>query len=171
VNPATGQAGCQASLPAGSHALVADYSGDPYFGASASAPLTEVITALAPTPAARPRLSALSLGSHRFRARTGTTLRLTLSEAATLRIQVSRVLSGRRVRGRCETGVKHGTRCTISHRARRLQFRARKGTNRLRLKLKGLTPGSYVATIVARDAGGRASRTVTVRFVIVVPRR
>jgi polyvinyl alcohol dehydrogenase (cytochrome) len=164
VNPVTGRASCATTLPVGSSAVQAGYSGDPYFGASTSGTLTELITPV-------PRLSAVSLRPRRFRARTGTTLRATLSEAATLHIQVSRRLSGRGVNGRCRVAAGRGKRCTATRQARRLTLKARRGRDRLHLSLKRLPAGSYQATIVARDAARRTSRTVTVRFVILAPRR
>jgi polyvinyl alcohol dehydrogenase (cytochrome) len=169
VNPFTGRASCRASLPAGSHTLRAVYSGDQYFAASTSTPLAEIITAGATKPPARPKLSAVRLGSHRFTARRGTRLQLTLSEPAALQVQISRTLSGRRIkRGRCRAGAKRGTRCVIDHRARRLKFHGRRGRNSLRLNLARLSAGHYIATVLARATGG-TSRTVTVRFEIVRP--
>ena len=172
VNPFTGRASCRASLPVGSHTLRAAYSGDQYFAASTSGTLAEVIKAGPAKPPARPKVSAVRLLSHKFTARSGTRLRLRLSEPATLRVQVSKTLSGRRIkRGRCRVGAKKGTRCVIEHRARRLRFHGKRGRNRLRLNLRRLSPGHYIATIIAHGAGGRTSRTVTVRFEIVRSRR
>jgi polyvinyl alcohol dehydrogenase (cytochrome) len=173
VNPFTGQAGCRSTLPAGSHTVRAAYSGDPYFDASTSTPLAEVVKAV-PVPAKRPtapKVSTVKLGSHRFTARRGTTLELTLSEPATLHVQVSRTLSGRKVRRRCRVGATQGARCAVERRARRLRFHGRRGHNRLRLNLRRLSPGHYIATIVAKDAAGRTSKADVVRFVIVRPRR
>jgi outer membrane protein assembly factor BamB len=170
VDPVTGRAGCQTTLAAGSHTLLAAYSGDAYFAPSVSAPLTEVVSPPKSHPA-RPRISAVSLSSRRVTARHSATLRLTLSEAATLRLVVSRRLPGREVSGRCRTGAKSGRHCTITRRAGTLRLAAKRGRNRLALRLRGLAPGHYVATIVARDAAGATSRTVTVRFEIVHARR
>jgi outer membrane protein assembly factor BamB len=166
VSAGTGQATCPATLTAGTHALQAGYAGDPYFGASASAALSEVV--VSPPP---PELSGVRLASRRFTARRGTTLRLTLTESATVHVQVSRIVSGRKLRGRCRVGAKHGTRCTVRRRAKRFSFHGRRGPNRRRLTLRGLAPGRYVATITAADAVGRRSRTATVRFQIVRPKR
>lgn len=172
VDP-TGRASCSASLPVGSHPLVAAYAGDPYFGPSASAPLTQVVDAapVRPPHHARPKLSGVRLRSHRFTARRGTTLILTLSESAKLQIQISRSLAGRKRRGHCRVGVKKGRRCAVVHRVRRLALRGKRGRNRLRLDTKRLPPGRYVATIRAQDSGGRTSKPITVRFQILPPRR
>ena len=165
----TGQAACRSSLVVGTHAIVAGYSGDPYYAGSTSAPLSQVIAPMPAPPKShgRPRLSALNLGARRFTARRGTRLRLTLSQAGTLQIQISRTLSGRRVAGRCRAGARHGRRCTIARRARRMRLRAKRGRQQLRLNVRGLRPGSYVATIVLRGSSGRTSKTVTVRFAII----
>ncbi|HWD84509.1 MAG TPA: PQQ-binding-like beta-propeller repeat protein [Solirubrobacteraceae bacterium] len=118
-----------------------------------------------------PKLSGVRLAPRRFTARHGTTLRLTLSQTATVEIQVSRVFSGRTVRHRCRVGARHGRRCTVTHRARRFAFHGRAGSDRFRLNTRGLRAGGYVATIVAVGAGGRASRTVTLRFQILRSQR
>ena len=158
----TGQATCRATLTAGRHPLQAAYTGDAYFGASTSAVLAEVV---APLPG--PKLSRVHLGSRRFTARQGTILSLTLSQAAQLRIQVSRTLSGHKRGRRCRLGLKHGRRCSVSRRARRLAFHGHGGSNRLRLRLRGLSPGNYAATVVAVGQSSRRSKTVTVRFTII----
>jgi outer membrane protein assembly factor BamB len=171
VDPATGQARCPASLRIGSHALLAAYSGDPYFGPSTSAPVSEVIDPVPPAPAHHPRLSAVRLGTSRFTATRGTRLILTLSEPATLHVQVSRRLSGRKLKGRCTVGAKQGRRCTKTRRARRLTLNGKRGRNRLKLNLRRLRPGNYLVTVVARAASGAKSNTFTLRFEIVRPRR
>ncbi len=164
--PSTGQATCHATLTAGTHTLMAGYGGDALFAASTSAALSQLVV----SPPA-PRLSGVRLGSRRFTGRRGTTLRWTLSESAVLHVQVSRTLSGRKLRGRCRAGAEHGRRCTVTRRARRFSVHGRGGGNRRRLNFHGLAPGRYVATIFAVDAGGRKSRTFTVRFQIVRPKR
>jgi outer membrane protein assembly factor BamB len=170
VAASAGRATCRATLAAGRHTLQAGYAGDPYFGASTSTALSEAVGSV-PGHTAAPKLSGVSLGSRRFTARRGTTLRLTLSQSAALHVQVNRVVSGRKVKRRCRIGVKRGRRCTIQHRARRFSFHGKRGHNRLSLKTRGLPPGHYMATIVAVGSGGEKSRTVSVRFTIVRPRR
>jgi outer membrane protein assembly factor BamB len=170
VTVTTGAATCRTTLAAGTHAVQAGYAGDAYFAASTSAALSEVVRA-GPVTAAPPKLSGVRLGSRRFTARRGTTLHLILSGAATVRVQINRIRSGRKVGRRCKIGARHGRRCTVTQRARRVSFRGKRGTNSRRLNFRGLAPGRYVATIIAVGATGRKSRTHTVRFQIVRPPR
>jgi hypothetical protein len=175
VDPSSGHASCDATLPAGSHTLVAAFSGDAYFAASSSAPLIQVVSLPLPPPPPPPppppKLSRVALSARRFTARPGTTLRVTLSEPARVTVQISRVQRGRRVRGRCRTTAMHGRRCSFRQRARRLSFQGRAGLDRRHLRTRGLRPGSYTAAVSARDSGGRRSRTVTLRFRILATRR
>jgi outer membrane protein assembly factor BamB len=167
-SPINGAAICSARLAGGTHEIVAAYSGDPYSGASTSSPLRQVVRS-GPPEARPPRVSAVSLGAHRFTARKGVRLTLTLSEAARLQIVVTRLRTGRLVHHRCRLGPRHGRRCTVRHRARRLSVKGRAGRNRLHLKLRGLAIGRYTTAIVARNALGLKSPTVTVRFQIIAP--
>jgi hypothetical protein len=165
IHPDTGVAGCTTTLSSGTHALEAVYAGDASFGPSTSAPLS------VPVAPAAPSLSHVRLGARRVTARAGIALRLTLSEVAQLRVSIGRLLSGHKVRRRCRAGRGHGARCTVTRRARRLSFAGKRGNNRRHLRLRGLAPGRYAVAISAVGPGGRQSRTVTVRFQIIRPRR
>jgi outer membrane protein assembly factor BamB len=163
VQPTTGVAICQTTLSRGTHALQAVYAGDPYFGPSTSAPLSERVTPAAPS------LSHVRLGARRVTARAGIALRLTLSEAAQLHVSIGRLLSGHKVKRRCRAGRGHGPLCTVTRRARRISFHGRRGSIRRHLKLRGLTPGRYAVAVSAVGPGGRRSHTVTIRFAIIRP--
>jgi hypothetical protein len=93
--------------------------------------------------------------SARKRAKLGTTFRYTLSEAATVKIDLARRAKNKRYR--------HVVTLTRAGRA---------GTNATklsgRIKRRALKPGAYRATLTARDAAGNTSRRV-VLAVIVVP--
>jgi hypothetical protein len=175
LDPANGSVRFQTTLGSFDHFATPSAGGGRLFvavGANVTALKISSFPPPSTTTPAKPKLSSVRLGSSRFTARRGTSLELTLSETATLRVQVSRTLSGRRIgRGRCRVGAKRGTRCSVEHRARRLQFDGRRGRSRLKLSLRGLPSGSYAATILARDAGGRTSKALTIRFVILSPRR
>ncbi len=160
VSPATGAAACRATLGA-TRVVTAAYSGDAYFGPSTSTPLAVRVTPPAPS------LSHVRLGARRVTARAGVTLRLTLSQAAQVHVSIARLLSGHKVNRRCRAGRGHGARCTVSRRARRTSFHAKRGRNRRHLRLRGLAPGRYAVSISAVGPGGRRSRTVTLRFAIV----
>ena len=165
IHPTTGVAICPTRLSSGTHALHAIYAGDAYFGASTSGALSERVNPAAPV------LSHVRLSSRRVTARRGATLRLTLSLAASLHIQINRLLPGRTVRRRCRAGARHGARCTISRRVRRSSVLGRRGANTHHLTLRGLKPGRYAVAVTAVGPGGRRSRTKTVRFLIVRRRR
>jgi hypothetical protein len=110
----------------------------------------------------------------RRKAKVGTTLRYTLTEAATVRITISQRASGRR-RGRrcvaptrslrrarrCTRVVTRGTLTRTSHVGRNsVAFSGRIGSRRL-------SPGRYQASLVATDAAGNKSATRTISFTIV----
>lgn len=181
VSAATaGRAVCHTALgAAGTHDLRATYSGDAFFGASASAVLAELITS--PPSGARPaprrassrapRISHASIRPRRFRAGHTATLRLTLSEAATLTVAITRTRHGhRRAHHRCSPKAHRGKRCVLRVRVQRKHYRAHAGRDRIKLALRRLRPGSYTAVIHATDRAGRNSRTIRIKFTV-LPRR
>lgn len=132
----------------------------------------------------KPVLSAVKLSRKRFRvgkkatpkaaAKRGTSIRFTISEAATLRITVGRRASGRKVEGRCKPvtrklrkkprcvrWVKRGTLSrTVPAGAGRVTFTGRVGR-------KALKRGKHRFALVAVDAAGNRSATKTAKFKIV----
>ncbi|MDQ6803549.1 MAG: hypothetical protein M3065_00985 [Actinomycetota bacterium] len=104
----------------------------------------------------------------------GTTLRYTLSEAGTVRITISQRLAGRRNGKRCVAPTRklrkakkctrvlnRGTLTRVSHvGANSVAFSGRIGS-------KKLSPGSYLATLVATDAAKNSSTPKTISFTIV----
>ena len=132
----------------------------------------------------KPVLSAVKLSRKRFRvgkratpkaaAKRGTTLRFTVSEAATLRITVGRRAAGRKVKGRCKPPaprlrgkprcvrwVKRGTLTrSVLAGAGRVTFTGRVGR-------KALKRGKHRFALVAVDAAGNRSATRKVKFTIV----
>ena len=112
-----------------------------------------------------PALSAVKLASKRFTAKHGTTIKLTVSEAARVRVLIAQTVKGRKVKHACKRNAKTGRRCTITITKRALTFSATAGANALKLKLKGLVKGSYTATITAENPNGK-SRTVKLKFTI-----
>ena len=133
---------------------------------------------------ARPSLNALSASPSRFRAtssggsvgtRAGTTISYALSEAATVKFRVERVLPGRRVGGRCVKPTqsnRSAKRCS-RYKLLRGSFRqqASAGANKLKFtgRLRGskLRPGKYRLLAVATDAAGNKSRPRRAAFRIV----
>jgi hypothetical protein len=108
------------------------------------------------------------------RVRTGTRIRYTLSEAATVTLSFSRATRGRRVGGRCvkRTRRNRGRRpCTRFVRVRpTLAFANQQaGARRIRFagrltRRRSLRPGPHRLTLRARDAAGNLSQPVRVRF-------
>ena len=108
------------------------------------------------------------------RHRRGTALEYTLSEAATVRIAISRRLPGRRRGGRCvatSPRLRRGAGCTRSVARGSLTRTSHAGPNTVafsgRIGSKALAPGAYQATLTAVDGAGRRSSPRTVRFTIV----
>ena len=104
---------------------------------------------------------------------TGTTIRFTISEAATVRLSFRRLLAGRRVGGRCRrpTRLNRGRpRCTrivpvsgsisrpVEAGARGIRFSGRLSRTR------GLRPGRYALRLVGIDDVGNVSTPDGARF-------
>jgi hypothetical protein len=96
----------------------------------------------------------------------GSTLRFTLSQAASVTMTVVARRSGRRRRGAC---VARTTRCTRLVPLGTIKVTGRAGANRIsfsgRLKGRALHPGSYILRLVAA-ANGKSSRTEMANFTI-----
>lgn len=127
---------------------------------------------VAPTAAgggapARPALSGLKLTPSTARPGATTTLRVTLSEAAKLRIRVQRARTGRLSRGRCvapRKGLKR--RCTRWTTVRTVTASGKAGVNAIRIALKSgrraLPTGTYRVQVTATNAAGAASAPATI---------
>ena len=129
---------------------------------------TTVVPAAVATPPAKakpPKLSAVKLRSKRFVAKTGTTLKLTVSQAARIKVVIGQAVKGHKVKGVCKRRAKKGKRCTIKLTKRTLTLSARAGANSFKFKLKGLAAGAYTATISAQNASGK-SQAITIKFTI-----
>ena len=132
----------------------------------------------------KPVLSAVKLSRKRFRvgkratpkaaAKRGTTIRFTVSEAATLRITIGRKAAGRKVKGRCKPAsrkLRKKPRCVrwvsrgtlvraVPAGAGRVAFTGRVGR-------KALERGKHRFAVVAVDAAGNRSAATKLKFKIV----
>jgi len=117
-----------------------------------------------------PAVTHVSLASRKFEAKTGTTLRLTLSEAATITIVVTQKEPGRKVRGKCKANAKKGKRCTLTVQKAKLTFHGMKGRNRFKFRVDSLRPGRYTATLTALSTGSLTSKPITFTFTIKKPK-
>jgi hypothetical protein len=123
-------------------------------------------------PVAAPLLTRLRMGRSWTR-RAGTTIRFTLSEAATVSLAFSRRTSGRRIGRICRPTTdanRAKTRCTrTTLRGTRL-VKAKAGANTItfseRLLGRLLTPGPHLMKATATDSSGLLSTPRTVRFSI-----
>jgi bacterioferritin (cytochrome b1) len=111
-----------------------------------------------------PVLAGLDLTRDAFRARRGTTVLYSLTEAATVTFRIERRTTGRRVDGRCVKRTRSNPtrpRCIRYLRTGPARTRqATAGTNRLRLRTRRLKPGRYRLAAVAVDlAGNRSARS------------
>ncbi|WCB93926.1 hypothetical protein DSM104299_02652 [Baekduia alba] len=106
--------------------------------------------------------------AHKVRARRALTLKLTLSEPATVSVTVTHASAGRRKGSRCVAPPKarHGRACKRTVVALRTTVKNRKsGSLRLRGIAK-LRPGRYRLTISAHDAAGNAARPVRITLTV-----
>jgi hypothetical protein len=127
-------------------------------------------TIVPPTPPLRgaakpPALSGVKLTATRFAAKTGTALKLTASQAATITVLITQTVTGHKVKGVCKRHADTGRKCTTTITKRTLTFPARRGANAFRLRLPGLANGAYTATITAQNANGH-SPTIKLGFTI-----
>ena len=104
----------------------------------------------------------------------GTTFRYALSEAATVRIAISRRLPGRRHGNRCvapSRKLRHAKACTRIIRRGTLTRISRQGANSVafsgRIGSGALRPGHYQARLTATDRAKRTSKPHTLYFTIV----
>ena len=197
VSRSTGTASCQAAFgQPGTHAILASYSGDPYYGASSSSPLAELVGAATPagsliaSPSVRPVLADLRQahavwregpqparvsGRKHPRPPVGTTFSFTLNEAArvTFRFTVNR--PGRLVGRGCRAptrGNRRQRRCTYAVTAGFFSFTGHRGLNvvafqgRIGRAQKLLPGGRYALIVTAGDAAG-ASSSMALGFTIV----
>jgi hypothetical protein len=157
---------------------------------SASAVLTVPAAATPPTPApppgaasdsTAPVIASASLARRRFRVgprstplvatAAGTTVRLSLSEAAKLSLTVERLTKGRRKGARCSPSARTGRRCTIVKRSGVLTRSLASGAGKVpfsgRLGRRKLAVGTYRMTLVATDGAGNRSAKKSLSFSIV----
>jgi glucose/arabinose dehydrogenase len=106
--------------------------------------------------------------------RHGTAFRYTLSETATVKIQIQRKLPGRKVGRRCRAPSRSNRsrpRCTRFGAVGTLTRRAHAGANKTsftgRLGSRALAAGGYRAVLAATDADGNPARTSTLDFTVV----
>lgn len=102
----------------------------------------------------------------------GTSIRVTLSEAATVRVAVLRLLPGVRSKKRCvapKPGLT-GARCTRSKVKGSFTAAGVAGKNRIpftgTLRGKRLAPGTYRFRLVAFDAAGNAAKPILRTFIV-----
>lgn len=85
------------------------------------------------------------------------TLRLSSSEAGTLRVTVARRRQGRLRSGRCVIGRRRGAHCVRHRQVKAFTVALAAGQNAIAARTGSLRPGRYRLTVVARDAAGNPS--------------
>lgn len=133
-------------------------------GKSGTASQTLTVANCPGTKPAGPKLSAVSLVPGRFKAKTGSKLKLTLSAPATVTVAVKRTVHGHSLHHKCSVHIKHGKRCTVRIN-RSVSFHAKAGANSFAFHMAKLPAGKYTARVSA-VAGGLHSNKVRVRFTI-----
>ncbi len=109
-------------------------------------------------------LSRVGLFPALFAATKGATLKLMVSKPASVAVVVKQKLKGRKVKGRYKRKAKKGKKCTLLITRAKLRYVAASGANAFAFRSTKLSAGSYVATITARDADGRRSKPVALKF-------
>ena len=114
------------------------------------------------------RATAVSAGAHR-----GTTIRFTLSERATVRLYIKRVLAGHRIGHKCATGAGAGRSCSVYRAVGKLVRRTGRGRRKVpftgRIGASPLRPGRYRLTVIAKDSAGNTSKPARARFTVIRP--
>jgi hypothetical protein len=125
-------------------------------------PIRQAISALALSPA---RVRPLGRGGPLARSG-GSALRFTLAAPGRVTFTVHRLVRGRRVRGRCSTRARRGTRCTLARRVGSFFADGRAGANVLRFSGRvagaALAPGSYRLTASVPGAASAAQAAFTI---------
>ncbi len=104
-----------------------------------------------------PALSALSIVKRpRPTRKKGATLRLTLSEAASVQVTVERLLRGRRAGGTCKAKGT-GKRCQRAVKVASFSAPLAAGAQTIKLTRKQLATGTLRITLLATDAAGNRS--------------
>jgi hypothetical protein len=133
-------------------------------GTSTSSDITFATSPTPPRP--RPTVSGLALAAKTFTAKKGTTLKLTLSEAATVHLTIFKMVSGHKAKGLCMVKAKKGKSCVRAVEKDKRTYTGAKGRNSFKFLLRNLAPGSYRAVGVATDAAGKISKTFRFTFTI-----
>ncbi|MBN9621493.1 MAG: hypothetical protein J0H06_00835 [Actinobacteria bacterium] len=119
------------------------------------------------------RFRVIGTAAHRGSAPPGSKLNFSLSEDASVTVSVSRKASGRRAGNKCVAPgrAKPGAaKCARYLPKGRLSVTGRAGANKSaftgKVNGKSLTPGTYQASLSARDAAGNTSAAATAAFTI-----
>jgi hypothetical protein len=122
---------------------------------------------------AAPGFSRLKMSPARVRKGKLTRIGFRLSEPAKVSVVFDRKVPGRRVRGRCSK-PRGGARpnCTRYLRARtKLSFQGKTGANSIGFRGRGLAPGRYRLTLVAKDSTGKTSKAARLNFQLLASSR
>jgi hypothetical protein len=183
VGEAGGEARCQMTYSAsGAHSIVATYSGDPYYAASASSTLDQtVLSSLASPLVVRVAVSNLRQSHVVWREgnRTahvsairkttgppvGTTFSFSLDQQARVTFRFTRRVSGRRVGHMCLAATRGNRRhrsCERTVTARVFSFAAREGTSKVVFQGRlphahKLAPGRYTLIATASNTTGTSA--------------
>lgn len=95
----------------------------------------------------------------------GTTIRLTLSTAAAVKVTITHRIAGHKVGPSCKPNAKRGKSCSLVSAVKTLHFMGLAGDNKMKLLIKSLRPGSYSVTISASNPGGTSDK-ITLNFKI-----
>jgi hypothetical protein len=175
---------------AGTYRWIASYSGDANNTAKAGAcndanESTTVTTAAPPDGGGggggggnpedpKPVVTGFKFSPASFKAKAGSKINFSLSEAASVRVVVDRSAQGRRAGGKCRAPSKANRkrpRCTRFVRiGGTVKLTGKSGANSIKFNAKvggrSLKPGKYRATATATDSAGQTSAAVKASFKI-----
>jgi hypothetical protein len=140
---------------------------------AAGATQSVTVTGL-PIDTTAPLISNLRARPARVRRGRPMNFRFRLSEEATVRFKIQRLLPGRRQGGRCRKPTarnRSAPRCTRVRRVTSFTRKAKLGPNKVRfsgkVRRRALARGRYRAVLTATDAAGNRSAARRVAFVVI----
>ncbi|MBE2316476.1 hypothetical protein DVA67_010850 [Solirubrobacter sp. CPCC 204708] len=93
-----------------------------------------------------------------------TSMKVTLSEAASLSVEYQRVRAGRKAGKKCKAGGKKGFKCTVVTKVATVKVAAAAGSATVKLPKRKLAKGEYRLVVTPVDAAGNKGAAKTVKF-------
>ncbi len=170
---AVGAGGTDPVVPASASGLTSSGTNTPGASADSSAPVVSNYRLTNNPFAVGGRTPTFGVAAKAKKHKKGTTFRYTLSEPATVKLTISRRLTGRRSGKRCiapTRRLRKAKKCTRTLNRGTLNRTSHQGANSVafsgRIGSTKLSPGRYQATLTATDTARNTSKTKTITFTI-----